>query len=491
MPLFAGFIGGAYRARSQSVDAEVCTNLFPETIDSAGNAKKSMLIGTPGLNNLIDAQVGDVGCRACFQQDNRTFVVVGVGFYEIDVTIPSLTRYGSFPDDGHPASIASNGDGGNQLAIVAGGVLKIFNLVTNTLSAVITTPLTNAAVQVVYFDTYFLLLEFNTLKIYFSAPEDGTTWDPLDFFARVHASDRNVGMMMLTGQLWVFGGITSEVFYNSGDVATPFLPLPGSLFSEGATTPWAIGVLRDTMVWLAEDNQGHGRVLMAKSPSPQEITTPAVAFALAQGGSLADSEMLCYEQEGHAFACLTVPQLCDFGQTWCYDMREQIWHQRMWWNTDEGRFERWRARGLCQTNGLLLTGDFETGALYTLSLDCFTDNGGTLKRLRRAPYLSEENQWVFIDAIELGMDPGEGFDGGQTEAPVVILEISRNGAKTWDPPITAPIGVVGDFETVALWNQLGRSRTDRLVVQISQTDPVAANWGPGLWLRATPGTGQR
>ena len=47
--------------------------------------------------------------------------------------------------------------------------------------------------------------------------------------------------------------------------------------------------------------------------------------------------MLCYEQEGHAFACLTVPQLCDFGQTWCYDMQEQLWHQRQWWNVDDAR----------------------------------------------------------------------------------------------------------------------------------------------------------
>ena len=123
--------------------------------------------------------------------------------------------------------------------------------------------------QVVFFDTYFLLLEFNTLKIYYSTPEDGTAWDPLDFFARSQSSDRNVGMIMLTGQLWVFGGITSQIFYDSGDPDNPFLPLPGSLFSEGATTPWAIGVLRDTVVWLAEDNQGYGRVLAAQSPSPQ------------------------------------------------------------------------------------------------------------------------------------------------------------------------------------------------------------------------------
>lgn len=490
MPLWAGFIGGSYRARSQNLDAEVCTNLYVETIDSAADTKRSMLVGTPGLKNLIDAQVGDVGCRGCFQQDNRTFAVVGLGFYEVDVLTPSLTRYGTIKNDGQPVSIASNGDGGDQLAIAGGGELKIFDLATNTLSAVITTPLTNDAIQVVYFDGYFLLLEFNSLKIYFSALEDGTLWDALDFFARSQASDRNVGMIMLQGQLWVFGGVTTQIFYDSGDSDNPFLPLPGSLFSEGATTPWAINVLRDTVIWLAEDNQGHARVMQANSPSPAEITTPAVAFALAQSGSLADAELLTYEQEGHAFACLTVPNLCDFGQTWCYDLREQMWHQRAGWNVDDAVFYRWRARGLAQSNGLLLTGDFETGALYTIDLDTFTDNGGMIRRLRRAPYISNENQWIFLDAIEIGIESGLGTDSGQGENPQLMLEISRDSAHTWDPPMEAPIGEIGRYDARAIWTQLGRVRADRLVVQVTQTDPVRACYGPGLWVRVTPGTAQ-
>ena len=90
----------------------------------------------------------------------------------------------------------------------------------------------------------------------------------------------------------------------------------------------------------------------------------------------------------------------------------------------------------------------------------------------------------------MGLESGLGTDGGQTEDPQLMLEISRDSAHTWDPPLLAPIGEVGRYEDRPVWNQLGRVRTDRLVIQISQTDPVAANWGPGLWLRATPGTGQ-
>ena len=97
---------------------------------------------------------------------------------------------------------------------------------------------------------------------------------------------------------------------------------------------------------------------------------------------------------------------------------------------------------------------------------------------------------MFLDQIELGMQPGVGLVTGQGSDPQVMASISRDGAQTWDPPIEASIGPLGAYQATAIWYQCGRVRTDRFVLEVTQTDSVRCVWGPGLWLRATPGSGQ-
>ncbi len=138
----------------------------------------------------------------------------------------------------------------------------------------------------------------------------------------------------------------------------------------------------------------------------------------------------------------------------------------------------------------MFVGDYLTGSFYLLDLDTFTDNGQPRKWLRRAPYISAENQWLFLDQVELGAQVGVGLQTSTQGAfAQVMLRISRDAAQTWTEQIFASVGQVGDFVTRCIWRSLGRARADRLVLEVSQTDPVRVAWGPGLFLRATPGSG--
>ena len=74
-----------------------------------------------------------------FYQDGRAWTVVADQVYELtfDATtgdVSGATALGTLPDDGLPVSFASNGDGGNQLAICGGGVLKLVELATRPAS---------------------------------------------------------------------------------------------------------------------------------------------------------------------------------------------------------------------------------------------------------------------------------------------------------------------------------------------------------------------
>lgn len=487
MPLWPTFIGGSYQTRSPSFAADQCVNLYLETNLQPGDVKQGFLYGTPGL--LAQINVSTANSRGAFQQDGRAWFVVGTGLYELDVLNSTGTLRGSVADDGLPVFFASNGRGGEQLACLSAGFLYILSLTANTLSAAVSLPLTNPATSLGFIDGYFLLTEADTVRVWFSNLENGSTWDPLDFFAKSETSDNNVCLVVCRERVYVFGTQTSLAYYNSGDADDPFLPYSGTLMQEGCVSPWAAGILGESVIWCAQDNQGRHRFVAAANYVPQEISTPAISAQLASYGDLSDAELLCYEDEGHTFACWTLPTASGHGITWCFDAKENAWHQRQSWDSQLGQYGKWRVRGLCSTSVGLMVGEWDGGTLSLLDLDTYTERGGVLRRLRRAPYLSAENQWLFLDQVEMGLQVGVG-NSASTD-PRLMLSVSRDGAQTWSNAVpNAPMGTQGGYLARAIWRRLGRARADRLVLEVTQTDPVKACWGPGVWLRATAGSGQ-
>lgn len=483
MPLWPQFLGGAYRARSAFLAGETCINLYLDTIEDDANAKKAMLLGTPGRSVFLT--VDQVGARGGFQQDGRSWFVIGATLYEVFLTTAIAISRGIVKNDGAPVTFASNGNGGQQLAICSAGELRILNLLTNVLSAPIALPF-DSPVMVDFIDSYFLLLQKDSPTVFFSAPEDGTSWNGGDFFARSNTSDNLVGIKVFVDRIWCLGSQTGQLFYNSGDATNPFQPYPGTVMQEGLVSPWAMATLGESLAWVATDNFGRNRMVTASAPTPQVISTPAISYALAQYPTITDVEALSYEQEGHPFVAWTFPSA---GITWCYDGRTQSWHQRQDWDSVHGTYRRWGARGLVADGAVIVVGEATTNRLCALDLDTYTDAGAIIRRERRSPYLSDENQYLFLDSVELGIESGVGLVSGQGVDPQVMLRVSGDSGQTWNPVVTAPLGALGHFHERAIWQQLGRHRSDRLLLEVSQTDPVKTAWGPGVWIRATPGSG--
>jgi hypothetical protein len=203
--------------------------------------------------------------------------------------------------------------------------------------------------------------------------------------------------------------------------------------------------------------------------------------------------------------CWTWPSI---DLTLCYDLTEEAWHQRAdvaetspgsgLYNTPH----RWRARGSCgfattaASGGLpvILVGQVDTAFLCELRLDTSTDEHPTappvpIFRLRIAPYVSAENQWLFLQQVELGIQAVADF-GGQPPPQLYVGQAGGSDLASLYPPMDAAVGLAVNGLAVAQWFQLGRHRTDHLLLAISQNNTLPCVWGPGLWLRATPGTGQ-
>jgi hypothetical protein len=400
---FDAFIGGSYQSQAVTADQERTVNWYPELLEAPGATAKAVLYPTPGVRTLSSAGRGNG--RAHFALNGREFAILGTTLYEID-SAGALTPRGSVAQDANPATISSNGEGGNQLFITSGRNGYVFNLTNNNLQQI--TALNGKATQGAHLDGYFLALDAVTATLYISDLYDGATWQTgIQFAQRSIAADRWVAMAVLGRFLWLFGERTSEVWYNTGAVF-PFAPHPSGLIHYGIAAPFSSAIMGDSVIWVGQTASGRRCVLRAQGFTPQPISTKPLEAALADYRGVSGAVSDVYSDAGHTFYLVSFDR---DGVTWAYDDATQMWHERGTWIPQESKFTAWRPRYYAWSFGQHRMLDVGSGAVYEMARDATTDVDGLLiRRLRRAPAISNENDRVFYASFEVDMEPGLGLD---------------------------------------------------------------------------------
>ena len=210
---------------------------------------------------------------------------------------------------------------------------------------------------------------------------------------------------------------------------------------------------------------------------------------------------------------MTFPTL---GLTWAYDGTTQMWHKWLYLN-NLGQYERHRGQCCAVFQGMVLVGDYSNGSIYELDPENYTDNGQSIRRLRRAPHLVADLQRQYFDELQIQFQPGVGTTGlsdGSSSAipggvylgdtyeiaftqtlnipvagiyilgssninsnvttsnPQAMLRWSNDGGSTWSTEHWANIGSIGRYKNRAIWRRLGMAR-DR-IFEVSISDPVKA-----------------
>jgi hypothetical protein len=372
MPAFPGFLGGTAQARSVNVNAERTINWYPE--QAAGNAKaEPWLVPTPGLSPFAVLEGGPV--RAIFAQDGRVFAVGGTGFYEVFATGTATLR-GTVAADGQPATISSNGSSGNQVFVTSGGLGYIYDLVTNALTQIVSAGFPSPVLMGTFSDGYFIALKDRANQFNLSALLDGTMWDALDVYQVSTVAEELRALVVAHRDLWLFGSRTSSVWSNTGDADNVYQPIPGVQIDQGAGASFAAVRLDNAVFWLGQSEAGNRVVYRTNGYTPQRVSTHAVEFALSHARRIDDAIAWAYQEEGHTFYVLYVPDLentPDFATTWVYDVAANAWHERALWDTVA---RQWVPHlGRCHTFGFgrHLVGDRLSPAIYSMRLGVSSD----------------------------------------------------------------------------------------------------------------------
>lgn len=456
------FIGGSFQPQSGTADNSRTVNLYVEPSQGEGATVPAMLLPTPGVDEISAAAVGPG--RAHLFQDGREFAIMGHRLYEIDGA-GTMTNRGTVGTDNRPATITTNGDVGGQLFITSNRNGFYYNLTTNVLTQI--AALNGLAFQGAYLDGYFLNLDDRTSTVYISALADGSSWTLTDSSQRSIGSDPFVSMIVCGRFLWLFGELTTEIWYNTADTF-PFSPHPSGYLNFGIGAPWSRVVNGANVIWLATTKTGRLSVVQASGFSPQVVSTYAMdsAFENYPGVSAAIADVMT--DQGHTFYLLSFDTA---GITWAWDSTTSVWCERGTWLSALNTYTVWRPRYYARAFGEHRMLDASTSSLWRVDTDLTTDvDGNEIRRVRRCPAPFAENKRVFYSNLELDLEPGLGNAVAPGDDPQVMLRISNDGGKTFSIERWASAGKVGEYGKRVDWSRLGAAR--RRVFEVVMTDPI-------------------
>jgi len=450
-----GLVGPTYQQRSLPFDAQRTINFWP-LFDEQGK-EVSALYGTPGLNLFSSA--GAQGQRQAFTSSNgRCFFVGGSTLYE-------LFENGTTQNRGTLLSSVGNvsmDENDTQLGICDGQRLYTLTYSDNTFAQVTDADLPSNVGFLTVIDGYFVVNEVGTGKFFISSINDGTAWDALDFATAESNPDELRCVKNALGQLWLLGRNTSEIWTNTGRSSFPFSRISGAIMETGIVAPHSIQDVGNSIYWLGQDIRGAGIVYRANGFVPEPVSTEPINILLQKATDIENITSWTYQEDGHTFYALTGGGL---ETTLVFDLDTQQWHERSYNNM--GKLEIHLGQCVTYAFGKQLVGDRRNGNIYEMSLENYDDNGDEIVSERIFTHISDMDERIRYNTLEISMETGVGNLNGEGQDPLISMQLSKDGARTWSNWFTTKIGKVGQYLTKVAFRRLGIAEQMTFKIRIS------------------------
>lgn len=467
---YAAFLGGYTKSQSYTANIGTLQNLYPQPL-GPGSKNFAALYPAPGYQRF--GSVDQVGGKRFFStaaDDSRVFSITGQRLYEWFPDGSALER-GTVASDANPATMYTNGDGGQQLGITAGDNFYVYDLLTNTLTAV--AFLAGKATQCGFIGGYFLVFDLATGTVYQSDLFDGSVFDPANFFQRNTQADDWAAMFVTAlGRIALIGTKTRDNYENIGTFPIPFAPADAGIQPEGIAASFSVCEVGAFTCWLGTAGQSGGyKVYAASGYRAQVISTEAISYALSQATQteIRSATGESYTDQDQDFYLLTVGNV-----TLVYSFQSGQWHTRTsFMSAVSGQQVAARARWHCFGFNRHLWLDADTGVAYESSVSYAYDvDDLLLQRERTPPSLRIGNMVLDIGTIELIMDVGVGNANDPGSDPVVWLELSGDGGRTWGAARQAAVGRIGTTLTRVWWENNGLPNCRDFAMRFTMSDPI-------------------
>lgn len=283
---------------------------------------------------------------------------------------------------------------------------------TGTAGTALTTQVTNGIIgpiaSIDFIDGYFMALLANSQQAQWSAWEEGLTWDSSNTFKVSYYPDNVVAMKVNQRNIWFLGPKQTVVYWDSGDPYNPFAPISGAFFEYGLAAEWSVSKLDNSLFWIGQDERGWAVAYRSMGWTPQRISTHAIEQEWNDYPTVSDAIAYSMQADGHQFWHVYFPTA---NKSWRYDVSTGLWHEPCFWNGSDNVAHRSRVYVFAFNKHLL--GDTQSGSLYLTDPTLVTDDvigayQNPIRRVRRAPHVTNELEWEFHHRLRVHLETGLG-----------------------------------------------------------------------------------
>lgn len=457
-------ITGAYTSRSVTAACQRCVNLYMEK-NPEGEVFPFTFYPTPGLRQINDGADLSGAWRGLYTATNGVmYGVCGSSFCSIDGEF-KVTVLGELDQNtGEQVQMQDNG----TTLILIDGSSRGYQLKLSDPSTfeTINTAAFYGANTIAFVDGFFILNRPGTVEWYISLVNTAE-FDGTDFASKAGTMDKLIGVASAKRYVYLFGADTTEIWVNTGGTAFPFTRLSGTYIQYGCVSATSIAQMDGNLFWLSRSPQGEAMVLRTVDMQAVQVSTFALANELSSYDTIEDAVGWTYQLNGHMFYVLWFPTA---DKTWQYDMATGQWNELAW--TDGNGLEHaHRAGAMAFAYRTHVVGDRETGKLYALDQDVYSDAGQPIVHRRGFVHASADDfNRISFNEVILYMETGNGNSevvGGNVD---LSLHWSDDAGKSWGNPLIRSMGLEGEYLRTMTFQRLGASRNR--VFEVFWSSPV-------------------
>lgn len=306
---------------------------------------------------------------------------------------------------------------------------------------------------VAFLGGYFIAVRDGTNRFYWSASQDGRTWDGLDFASAESSPDELLDVYVVNDGLWFMGAETVEFWQLTGS-DPPFARVEGFLLKKGITATGCAAEADNTLFWWGHDN----RIYRAAQGAPQGVSDESIEPVL-KAATLRD--MFSYSYEGGVYVVVRT----DSG-TFELDVGKGVWSEHG--TTDRGV---WRTACAAMVGEAPVFGDDTGGTLWEYDPNNW-DDGDYMERKLSASFNYPGGTVTGHRLCILGNPGDTPLLTGQGTEPVISMRGSRDNAKTFGVWRDSSLGAQGKYRQRIEWRRLGLYDTAGGYFEFRVTDPV-------------------
>ncbi len=356
-------------------------------------------------------------------------------------------------------------DNGVEVIIVDGVYGYIYTLATTTLARITDLNFPNGATTVSFLNGRFQVENPGTRQYVVGQLYDGANWTPYTFATKENESSNLLATSVVNGNLILWGAASMEFWQDVGTTPLPYQRVNGATQSWGLAAVASRAMLLNTEIFLGLNPQGHIQIIKLDGYTPVPVSTSDIDYIINSFSVYADAVALTYVIEGHSMYQITFPT---GNRSFLYDAKTDLWQEVQ---TGTALVARHFAQYGISFNGKNYVCDTTTGTIYESQQACYTDNGQTITRQLRSRHVRMDGNTFGISELYLDIETGVGLQSGQGSDPMMMIQVSKDGGRTFGPERQVSMGKVGQYQNPRLITRRWGMARD-FVWQFTVTDPV-------------------